>query len=98
MTPRGFPPPWSPRSLAHGAPGLTRWQNFSVIKTVLKGAVDVLARLICTRCRADVESVLRCRRCGALCPTSEIGAAMLSPGAFTFYVFVLVVVAIFWFA
>jgi len=45
-----------------------------------------LARLICTRCRADVKSVLRCRACGALCPTSQIGSAMLSPGAFTFNV------------
>ena len=24
-----------------------------------------MARLICTRCRADVKSVLRCRACGA---------------------------------
>jgi hypothetical protein len=41
----------------------------------------VLAGLICTRCKADVKSVVRCRRCGALCPTSRIGAAMLSPGS-----------------
>ena len=55
----------------------------------VRGGALVLARLICTRCRADVESVLRCRRCGALCPTSEIGTAMLSPSAFVFYVLVL---------
>jgi uncharacterized protein (DUF983 family) len=60
--------------------------------------VDRLARLICTNCRADVKSVLRCRACGALYPTSEIGAAMLSPSAFVFYIIVSVVVAIFWFA
>jgi hypothetical protein len=57
-----------------------------------------LARLICTSCRADVKSVLRCRACGALCPTSEIGVAMLSPSAFAFYVLLSMVVAIFWFA
>jgi hypothetical protein len=42
-------------------------------------------RLICTRCKSDVKSVLRCRRCGALCPTSRLGSAMLTPGAFAFY-------------
>jgi hypothetical protein len=73
-------------------PGLTGRQNFSD-KDVL-GAV-ALTRLICTHCRADVESVLRCRRCGALCPTSQIGAALLSPSAFVSYVLVLVVIAIF---
>ena len=57
-----------------------------------------MARLICTRCHADVKSVLRCRACGALCPTSEVGTAMLSPSAFAFYVLVSVVAAIFLFA
>jgi hypothetical protein len=57
-----------------------------------------LARLICTRCRKDVKSVLRCRSCGTLCPTSQIGAAMLSPSAFAFYGLISIVVAIFWFA
>ena len=54
-------------------------------------------RLICTRCRKDVKSVLRCRSCGTLCPTSEIGAAMLSSSAFAFYGLISIVVAIFWF-
>ena len=58
----------------------------------------VSARLICTRCHADVKSVLRCRACGALCPTSRIGSGMLSSRAFAFYVLALVVAAIFWFA
>src|SRR6516162_4377738 len=58
----------------------------------------VSARLICTRCHADVKSVLRCRACGALCPTSKIGSAMLSSRAFAFYVLALVAAAIFWFA
>ena len=44
----------------------------------------VSARLICTRCHANVKSVLRCRACGALCPTSELGAAMLNPSIFVF--------------
>jgi hypothetical protein len=56
-----------------------------------------LARLICTRCRKDVKSVLRCRSCGTLYPTSKIGAAMLSPSAFAFYGLISIVVAIFWF-
>jgi hypothetical protein len=60
--------------------------------------LGTLARLICTVCRADVKSILRCRACGALCPTSEIGAAMLNPSAFAFYVLVLTVGAIFWFS
>src|SRR5215470_380922 len=47
----------------------------------------VLARLICVRCKKDVKSVLRCRACGALCPTSRIGSALLSPGALAFYYF-----------
>ena len=58
----------------------------------------VSARLICTRCHADVKSVLRCRACGALCPTSKIGSGMLSSRAFAFYVLVSVVAAIFLFA
>ena len=58
----------------------------------------VSARLICTRCHANVKSVLRCRACGALCPTSRIGSGMLSSRAFAFYVLALVVAAIFWFA
>jgi hypothetical protein len=36
-----------------------------------------VVRLVCTRCRADVKSVLRYRAYGALCPTSEIGAAIV---------------------
>jgi hypothetical protein len=95
MPERRFPPPWS--ISLRGA--LTGRQIFSVIKGRLEvspGGV-VVARLICTRCRADTKSILRCRACGTLCPTSEIGAAMLSPSAFTFYVLGLVVVAIFWF-
>ena len=63
------------------------------------GAADVQnTRLVCTQCYRDVKSVLRCDGCGALCPTSKIGAAMVSPPAFMFYVFALVVVAIFSFA
>ena len=63
------------------------------------GAADVQnTRLVCTQCYRDVKTVLRCGGCGALCPTSKIGAAMLSAPAFTFYFFVLVVVAIFFFA
>src|SRR6516165_3727381 len=58
----------------------------------------VSARLICTRCHANVKSVLRCRACGALCPTSKIGSAMLSSKAFAFYVLALVVAAMFWYA
>jgi len=57
----------------------------------------LLARLICTRCKADVKSALRCARCGSLCPTSKIGATLLSRRAAAFYVLLLVVVAIFWF-
>src|SRR5437763_9100416 len=94
---RRFPPPWS--SARDGWPRgarINRLAKFLSNKGVL-GAV-ALTRLICTRCRADVEGVLRCRRCGALCPTSQIGAALLSPSAFVFYVLVLVVIAIFWFA
>ena len=72
--------------------------------TVVRGAPALAAavaprhRLICTRCHADVKSVLRCRACGALCPTSKIGSAMLSSRAFAFYVLALVAAAIFWFA
>src|SRR5262249_3004302 len=62
------------------APGLTRRQIFSVTRRAARGVG--LARLICTRCRKDVKSVLRCRSCGTLCPTSEIGAAMLRPERF----------------
>jgi len=63
------------------------------------GAADVQnTRLVCTQCYRDVKSVLRCGGCGALCPISKIGAGMLSPPAFMFYVFALVVVAIFSFA
>jgi hypothetical protein len=101
MTTRNLPPRWSlarcdawPSSVEINPPA-----NFLSNKNSEEQPRGiVLARLICTRCRADVKSVLRCRACGALCPTSQIGAAMLSPPAFTFYVFVLVVVAIFWFA
>ena len=70
--------------------------------TVVRGAPALAAavaprhRLICTRCHADVKSVLRCRACGALCPTSKIGSRMLSSKAFAFYVLALVVAAIFW--
>jgi len=70
--------------------------------TVVRGAPALAAaaaprhRLICTRCHADVESVLQCRACGALCPTSKIGSGMLSSKAFAFYVLALVVAAIFW--
>ena len=57
------------------------------------GAADVQnTRLVCTQCYRDVKSVLRCSGCGAF------GAAMVSPPAFMFYVFALVVVAIFSFA
>ena len=72
--------------------------------TVVRGAPALAAavaprhRLICTRCDADVKSVLRCRACGALCPTSKIGSAMLSSKAFAFYVLALVVAAIFLYA
>jgi hypothetical protein len=66
------------------------------------GAADVQnTRLLCTqcyRCYRDVKSVLRCDGCGASCPTSKIGAAIVRPPAFVFYVFALVVVAIFSFA
>jgi hypothetical protein len=100
MPARRFPPPWSieAATLTHGA-GINPPANFLSNKTCSEGIARriVLTRLICTRCRADVKSVLRCRTCGALCPTSEIGAAMLSSGAFAFYLLVSVVVAIFWF-
>ena len=72
--------------------------------TVVRGAPALAAaaaprhRLICTRCHADVESVLQCRACGALCPTSRIGSGMLSSRAFAFYVLALVVAAIFLYA
>ena len=72
--------------------------------TVVRGAPALAAaaaprhRLICTRCHADVESVLQCRACGALCPTSKIGSGMLSSKAFAFYVLALVVAAIFLYA
>ena len=80
--------------------GINPSAKFLKYKAVSEGRPGgiVLARLICTRCKADVKSVVRCRRCGALCPTSAIGAAILSPTAFAFYILVLVVVAIFWFA
>jgi ferredoxin len=51
-----------------------------------------VARLICKRCWADTRSVVRCRACGALCPTSALGVALLSPAAFAFYALVAVVV------
>ena len=64
-------------------------------RLVRPGAADVQnTRLICTQCYRDVKSVLRCGGCGAFCPTSKIGAAMLSPPAFAFYVFAVGVVAI----
>src|SRR6516162_8587562 len=85
-----------PATLGPVAPELTRRQNFSVRPKRQPGAV--LARLICTRCRADTKSVLRCRACGALCPTSKFGPALLSPSALACYVLVLVVVVLIWFA
>src|SRR5262249_13310584 len=92
--------PGPSQTRAFMAPGLTGRQIFLSNKKVLGGAAGGvgLARLICTRCRKDVKSVLRCRSCGTLCPTSEIGAAMLSPSAFAFYGLISIVVAIFWFA
>jgi len=44
-----------------------------------------MARLICRRCAADVHNTMRCRTCGAMHPTSELRAALLSPSAFGFY-------------
>jgi hypothetical protein len=42
-----------------------------------------LPRLVCRRCAATVwPGVMRCPTCGALSPTSEIRAAILSPSAF----------------
>src|SRR5215467_3119548 len=78
------------------SPGL----SFAVIRCAKREQPRgiVLARLICVRCKKDVKSVLRCRSCGALCPTSRIGSALLSPGALAFYGLILVVVAILWFA
>ena|SRR6516225_12098541 len=95
---RCVPPPLIVGSATLGwRPGLTRRQNFSVIRDA-RQAGDVLARLLCVRCRVDTKSVLRCRRCGALCSTSEIGSAMLTPSAFALYGLISVVAAIFWFA
>jgi hypothetical protein len=54
-------------------------------------------RLVCTQCYRDVKSVLRCRGCGAMFPTSKLGPILTSRGAFAFYALTLVVVAIFWF-
>ena len=54
-------------------------------------------RLVCKQCYRDVKSVLRCRGCGAIFPTSELGTALISPGGFAFYALILVVVGIFWF-
>ena len=98
-SPRRSPPPLTsgPATLGPGrSPGL----SFTVIRRAKSKQPRgiVLARLICVRCKRDVKSVLRCRACGALCPTSRIGAALLSPGAFAFYGLILVVVAILWFA
>jgi len=53
-------------------------------------------RLICTRCYGlDVKSVLRCHGCGAIFPTSKLGPILTSRGAFAFYAFILVAVAMF---
>jgi len=54
-------------------------------------------RLVCTQCHRDVKSVLSCRGCGAIFPTSELGPVLISRGAFALYALVLVVVGIFWF-
>jgi len=51
----------------------------------LSGQVVLLrcARIVCRRCAATVwPGVMRCPTCGALSPTSEIRAAILSPSAF----------------
>jgi hypothetical protein len=85
-----------PAALVVG-PALTRRQIFFVITRGRRGQPGESFGLICTRCRSDVKNALRCRACGALCPTSEIAAAILSPNAFAFYVLFLMVVAIFWF-
>jgi hypothetical protein len=42
-------------------------------------------RLVCRCCAADVQNTMRCRTCGALHPTSELRAAILSPSAFATY-------------
>jgi hypothetical protein len=83
-----------PATLSSMAPEINLSAHFLSNKAWLGIA---LARLICTRCRADTKSVLRCRACGALCPTTKLGPAMLSPSAFAFYILVLAVVAVFWF-
>lgn len=81
------------------APALTRLQIFSAIRRrawrELAGAPFDQAYLHAVQ--KDVKSVLRCRGCGALFPTSELGPILLSPGAFAFYALISVVVAIFWF-
>src|SRR5262249_49612485 len=74
-----------PATFGSVASGLTYRQNFSVIRDA-RQAGGVLARLICVRCRVDTKNVLRLPRCGALCPTSQIGSAVLKPSAFAFYV------------
>jgi hypothetical protein len=53
-----------------------------------------LTRLICRRCNADVRNTLRCRACGALHPTSELRAAVLSPSAAAFYSILALLVAL----
>jgi hypothetical protein len=41
--------------------------------------------LICRRCAADVRNTMRCQCCGAVHPTPELRAAILSPSAFAAY-------------
>jgi hypothetical protein len=50
-----------------------------------------MGRLVCRRCAADVQNTFRCHTCGAMHPTSELRAALLSPSAFGFYSLVLLV-------
>ena len=53
-------------------------------------------RLVCTQCYGlNVNSVLRCRGCGAIFPTSKLGPILISRGAFAFYIFILVAIAMF---
>src|SRR6516164_9079486 len=96
LLPSSLPTTMDCHAWSRAPPGL----SFAVIRRAKREQPRgiVLARLICVRCKKDVKSVLRCRACGALCPTSRIGSALLSPGAFAFYGLILVVVAILWFA
>jgi purine-nucleoside phosphorylase len=47
--------------------------------------IERMDRLVCRRCSADVQNIIRCGTCGAMHPTSELRAALLSPSAFGFY-------------